>query len=357
MDSARRGALLGAVAAGIVGASAAGWFLLRQDEPAPSPPPSALPAPPPPKPPAPARRPLVDPDIPDYACTERIKGTLRSAGSDTMNNLMTMWAEGFREHHPEVWIEIAGKGSSTAPPALIAGVSEFGPMSREMKAKEVEEFRKKFGYEPVGVATSIDMLAVFVHRDNPIAGLSLPQVDAIFSKDRKGGFGRDIATWGDAGLTGEWADKPITLYGRNTASGTYGYFKQTAILGGDFKDSIKEQPGSSKVVQEVAGDRHGIGYAGIGYKTPGVKAVALAAKDGTPFVEAHLGSAYSGAYPLYRYLLLYVNVKPGEPLDPMRREFLRFVFSRQGQEAVVMDGYYPLVAAVCREQLARAGVR
>ena len=356
MESGRKAALLGFVAAGVVGVAAAGWFVLRQDEPAP-PPPAPAPAPPPPKPAPPARKPLVDPEILEYACAEKLKGTLRSAGSDTMNNLMTLWAEGIRERHPEIWFEIAGKGSSTAPVALIAGAAEFGPMSREMKRKEIDEFRKKFGHEPVGVATSFDMLAVYVHRDNPINGLTLPQVDAIFSKGRKRGHPKDIATWGDAGLTGEWADKPISLYGRNTASGTYGYFKVEALLNGEFRDSVKEQPGSSSVVQGVAGDRYGIGYSGIGYRTRQVRAVPLAAKDGEPFVEAAVESAYSGKYPIARPLLLYVNVKPGEPLDPLRREFLRFVYSRQGQEAVVADGYFPLNADLCREQLAKAGIR
>ena len=298
----------------------------------------------------------VDAKLAEYRPVEGVSGAIKSVGSDTMNNEMTLWAEGFRVHYPSVQVEIEGKGSSTAPVALIAGTAQFGPMSREMKAKEIDEFEKKFGYKPTGLATSIDMLAVYVHKDNPIKGLTLQQVDAIFSKGRKGGFEKDIRTWGDAGLTGEWADKPISLYGRNSASGTYGFFKEHALAGGDYKDSVKEQPGSSSVVQGVASDRYGVGYSGIGYKTADVKAVSLAAKAGQPFVDAVPENAYSGDYPMSRFLWLYVNAKPGAPLDPLRREFIRYIFSKQGQEDVVKDGYFPVTAPIAKEQLAKVGL-
>jgi phosphate transport system substrate-binding protein len=299
---------------------------------------------------------LVDASLSAYKATEGVSGSIKSVGSDTMNNEMTLWAEGFRKHYPSVQVEIEGKGSSTAPPALIEGASQFGPMSREMKGKEIDEFEKKFGYKPVGLGTSIDMLAVYVHKDNPIKGMTLQQVDAVFSKSRKGGYEKDIRTWGDLGLTGEWAAKPISLYGRNSASGTYGFFKEHALFNGDYKDSVKEQPGSSSVVGGVAGDRFGIGYSGIGYKTADVKAVSLAAKPGQPFVEAVPANAYSGEYPMSRFLWLYVNHKPGTQLDPLRREFVRYIFSRQGQEDVVKDGYYPVTAALAKQQLAKVGL-
>jgi phosphate transport system substrate-binding protein len=167
----------------------------------------------------------IDPALPEYRPVEGVSGNLKSIGSDTMNNEMTLWAEGFQAMYPNVQIEIEGKGSSTAPAALIAGTAHFGPMSRPMKAKEIDDFEKRFGYKPTAFRTSIDMLAVYVHKDNPIKGLTFQQVDAIFSKTRKGGLDKDIRTWGDLGLTGEWADKPISLYGRNSASGTYGFFK------------------------------------------------------------------------------------------------------------------------------------
>lgn len=297
----------------------------------------------------------VDPAIPAYEPVQGVSGTIKSVGSDTMNNEMTLWAEGFKTFYPNVQVEVEGKGSSTAPPALISGTAQFGPMSRPMKDAEIAEFKNSFGYEPTAVPTSIDMLAVFVHKDNPIAQLSLKQLDGIFSKTRNSGS-EDVATWGDLGLEGEWKDKPISLYGRNSASGTYGYFKEHALGKGDYKDSVKEQPGSSTVVQAVASDRYAIGYSGIGYKTADVRAVPIAKSATAKAIEATPANAYTGEYPLSRFLILYVNRKPGEVLDPLRKEFLRFVLSRQGQETVVKDGYYPLTPALVTEFRTAAGL-
>ncbi len=236
----------------------------------------------------------LDPAFPAYKATQGVSGAIKSVGSDTMNNLMTLWGEGFKAAYPNVTIEVEGKGSSTAPPALIAGTATFGPMSRSMKDKEIDDFEKAFGYKPTAVETSIDMLAIYVHKDNPIASLTLQQVDAIFSGTRKGGLEKDIKTWGELGLTGEWADKPISLYGRNSASGTYGYFKEHALFKGDFKNTVKEQPGSSSVVQGVASDRYAIGYSGIGYKTADVLAVPLAADAKSKPIAATPENAYAG---------------------------------------------------------------
>ena len=298
----------------------------------------------------------VDAKLPRYTPVAGVSGSIKSIGSDTMNNLMTLWAEGFQQMYPSVQIEIEGKGSTTAPTALIAGTAQFGPMSREMKGKEIDAFEKKYGYKPTGLGTSIDMLAVYVHKDNPIASLTLQQVDAIFSKTRRGGASNDVTTWGHLGLSGEWANKPISLYGRNSASGTYGYFKEHALAGGDFKDSVKEQPGSSSVVQGVASDKYAIGYSGIGYKTADVRAVPLAANADSEVVEATPANAYTGEYPLARFLWVYVNAKPGTKLDPLRAEFLKYVFSQQGQSDVVKDGYYPLTADLVTDQLRLIGL-
>lgn len=297
----------------------------------------------------------VDSNLPEYKAVSGVSGAIKSVGSDTMNNLMALWSEGFKGFYPNVTNEIEGKGSGTAPPALIEGSANFGPMSRKIKDAEADEFESKFGYKPVQLGTSIDMLAVFVHKDNPISGLNYQQIDAIFSKTRNGGYSEDITTWGQLGLTGEWADKPISLYGRNSASGTYGYFKKHALFAGDYKDSVKEQPGSSSVVSGIAGDKYGIGYSGIGYKTADVRVVPLA-KEGTDFAEAVAENAYSGKYPLARFLYLTVNYKPGSDLDPLRREFLKFVFSKQGQEVVVKDGYLPVTAKVAADQLKMVGI-
>jgi phosphate transport system substrate-binding protein len=298
----------------------------------------------------------LDPKLPSYKKTSGVSGSIKSVGSDTMNNLMTLWAEGYKGMYPAVQIEIEGKGSSTAPPALIAGTSTFGPMSRMMKDKEVDAFEKEFGYKPTPLPTSIDMLAVYVHKDNPIKGLTLRQVDAIFSKTRKGGYEKDVRTWGDLGLKGEWANKPISLYGRNSASGTYGYFKKHALFKGDYKDSVKEQPGSSSVVQGVASDKYAIGYSGIGYKTADVRAVPLALDDKSGFVEASAANAYTGRYALARFLYMYVNYKPGSQLEPLRAEFIKYVFSREGQKDVIKDGYFPISAMIAEKALKSVGL-
>jgi phosphate transport system substrate-binding protein len=298
----------------------------------------------------------VDPALPAYKSVSGVSGNLKSIGSDTLNNLMTLWAEGFSAAYPNVKIEIEGKGSSTAPPALIAGTSQFGPMSRPMKSAEIDQFEKKFGYKPSAARVAVDALAVYVNKDNPIQCLTLQQVDAIFSKTRKGGMAKEIATWGEAGLTGEWANKPISLYGRNSASGTYGYFKEVALFNGDYKDSVKEQPGSSTVVQGVASDKYGIGYSGVGYKTADVRSVPLAAKPGAKCYDATGDNAYSGDYPLSRFLYVYVNANPNQKLDPLRAEFVKFVFSKQGQQGTVKDGYFPITKQIADEDLKKLGL-
>ena len=292
----------------------------------------------------------VDPTIPAYSQTSGVSGNLNSIGSDTLNNLMTFWAEGFKKEYPNVNIQIEGKGSSTAPPALIAGTAQLGPMSREMKSSETDEFEKKFGYKPTAVPVAIDALAVFVSKDNPIKGLTMSQLDGIFSSTRKRG-GADITTWGQVGLTGDWAAKPMSLYGRNSASGTYGFFKEHALDKGDFKSTVKEQPGSSAVVQGVASDLGGIGYSGIGYVTSGVKAVPLGEAEGK-FTEPNYENSVSGDYPMARFLYVYINKAPGKPMDKLTEEFLKFVLSKQGQEIVVKDGYYPLPKTAVDESIA-----
>lgn len=285
------------------------------------------------------------------ADADKLSGTLDSHGSDTMNNLMTFWLEGFHRHYPDVKVQIEGKGSATAPKALTEGVAQLGPMSRAMKQEEIDAFEKKFGYKPTEIKTSLDALAVFVHKDNPIESLTLAQVDAIFSSTRNQGFAQDVTTWGQLGLKGDFASKPISAFGRNAASGTYGYFKEHALKKGDFKSSVKEQPGSSSVVQGVAEDRFAIGYSGIGYMTPNVRAVPLSAKEGKKAFAADLEHVLTGDYPLGRYLYVYINKAPGKPLDPKVREYLRFVLSAEGQEIVVKDGYLPLPSEVLAEEL------
>jgi phosphate transport system substrate-binding protein len=295
----------------------------------------------------------VDPALPAYARTSGVSGSLSSVGSDTMNNMMTLWAETLRKFYPSVKVQVEGKGSSTAPPALIAGTAQFGPMSRPMRATEIDQFEAKYGYKPTELKTSYDALAVYVHKDNPIEKLTLAQVEAVFSKSRKRGYKQNITTWGQLGLTGDWANRPISLYGRNSASGTYGFFKEHTLKNGDYKDTVKEQPGSASVVQGITEDRFGIGYSGIGYRTSGVKAVALAETDKGPFSSGSYEDVTSGKYPLWRFLYIYVNKAPGRPLDPIVAEFAKLMYSREGQEAVVKDGYMPLPAKIAAEEAAK----
>jgi phosphate transport system substrate-binding protein len=293
----------------------------------------------------------VDESLPVYEKTSGVAGNLSSVGSDTLANLMTLWAEEFKRVYPNVNIQIQAAGSSTAPPALTEGTSNLGPMSRLMKDKEVEAFEKRHGYKPTPVAVAIDALAVFVHKDNPIEGLTVEQTDAIFSSTRTCGGDEDIVNWGQLGLSGAWATRRIQLYGRNSVSGTYGYFKQHALCKGDFKNSVNEQPGSASVVQSVSASLNGIGYSGIGYTTSSVRAVPLSRSADKPFVDATPANAINGTYPLARFLYVYVNKEPGKELDPLTRQFLKMVLSRQGQEVVVKDGYIPLPAAVSEREM------
>lgn len=286
----------------------------------------------------------VDAKLPDYQKTEGVSGNLASVGSDTMNNLMTYWAEEFKKSYPNVNVQVEGKGSSTAPPSLIAGSAQFGPMSRPMKKQEIDDFEKKFGYPPTEIKTAVDALGVFVNKDNPIKGLTFAQIDAVFSKTRLRKHPQDVTTWGQLGLEGDWAKRPVSLYGRNSASGTYGFFKEHTLKKGDYKDTVKECPGSATVVQNVTEDRFGIGYSGIGYMTAGVRAIPIAESNDGEMVSATAENCYNGTYPLSRFLYLYINKAPNKPLDPLVREFLKLVLSEPGQMVVVKDGYYPLTA-------------
>ena len=294
----------------------------------------------------------VDANLPVYKKASGVSGNISSVGSDTLANLMTLWAEEFKKQYPSVNIQIQAAGSSTAPPALTEGTSNLGPMSRKMKDKEIESFEKKHGYKPTAIPVAIDALAVFVNKDNPIKGMTLAQVDAVFSSTRKCGGAADITKWGALGLTGAWADRDIQLYGRNSVSGTYGYFKEHALCKGDFKSNVNEQPGSASVVQSVSSSMNGVGYSGIGYKTSGVRALPIAKKEGDAFVAATEENAIAGKYALGRFLYVYVNKHPNKELTPIEKEFITMVLSRVGQEVVVKDGYIPLPAKVAEKALA-----
>ena len=293
----------------------------------------------------------VDEGVPEYKAVSGISGNLSSVGSDTLANLMTLWAEAFKRSYPNVNIQIQAAGSSTAPPALTEATSNFGPMSRKMKSKEIAAFEDRYGYKPTAIPVAIDALAVYVNKDNPVKGMTIPDVDAVFSSTRKCGGDKDITKWGDLGLTGNWKNRDIQIYGRNSVSGTYGYFKKKALCKGDYKNNVNEQPGSASVVQSVSSSTNGIGYSGIGYKTSGVRSVPLTKKTGGKFIDATAENAVSGEYPLSRFLYVYVNKKPNAELAPLDKEFIKLILSKQGQEVVIKDGYIPLPANVVEKYL------
>ena len=295
----------------------------------------------------------VDPGLTDYQRASGVAGNLSSVGSDTLANLMTLWAEEFKRVYPNVNLQIQAAGSSTAPPALTEGTANVGPMSRKMKEGEETAFEQKYGYKPTAIRVAIDALAVYVHKDNPLTGLSMPEVDAIFSVTRKCGHNKDVKLWGDLGLTGDWAKRDIQLFGRNSVSGTYGYFKEHALCKGDFRANVNEQPGSASVVQSVGASLNAIGYSGIGYKTAAVKILPLS-KDATGAkIDATTENAIKGDYPLARFLYIYVNKAPNKPLPPLEKEFMRMVLSKIGQQVVVKDGYIPIPSAVAQKEIAK----
>ena len=298
----------------------------------------------------------LDQNLPVYKPVGGVAGQLKSVGSDTLGNTMELWAKGFGERYPDVKIAIEDKGSATAPPALLDGTSQFGPMSRWMTSAESEAFEKKYGYKVSSVAVAADALAIYVNKDNPIRCLTLEQVDRIFSSTRKGSGGRSIDTWGDAGLTGEWATKPISIYGRNDISGTYEFFREHVLYGGDYKPEVKQQPGSEAVVRDVANDRFAIGYSGIGYKTDGVHTVPLAVTFGRECYDTSAEAVYSRHYPIARYLYIYFNKKPNEQLDPLRGEFIKYILSRDGQTQVEKSGFYPITNELRKSELERLGL-
>ena len=298
----------------------------------------------------------LDANLPAYQVVSGISGQIKSVGSDTLNNEMELWAKGFEALYPGVKIEIEGKGSATAPPALLEGEAQFGPMSRPMTKGEADAFEKKYGYKPAHFRVAADALAIYVNKDNPILCLTLQQLDQIFSATRQGSGSRSIDTWGGVGMTGEWATKPIAIYGRNSLSGTYEFFRSTVLYNGEYKETVKQQPGSAEVVRNVADDKYAIGYSGLGYKTEGVRTVPLAAFYGAQCYATTAEATYSRKYPVARYLYIYLNNAPNEPLDPLRAEFIKYILSKDGQTLTEKGGYFPVTNEIREHDLDALGI-
>jgi phosphate transport system substrate-binding protein len=298
----------------------------------------------------------LDQNLPAYQTVPGISGQIKSVGSDTLNEAMGLWVKDFNQLYPDAKIIVEGRGSATAPPALLEGTSQFGPMSRSMNVDESTAFQKKYGHKVSDFAVALDALAVYVNKDNPIKCLTLEQVDRIFSARRLGSGGSRIATWGDAGLTGEWAAQPIAMYGRNEISGTYELFREQVLYNGEFRPEVKQQVGSEDVVSKVAGDKFAIGYSGIGHKTDGVRTVPLAVTFGRECYDTSAESTYTGKYPVARFLYIYFNKKPNEPIDSLRREFIKFILSKDGQTLTEKSGFYPITNELREKELKKLGL-
>jgi phosphate transport system substrate-binding protein len=296
-----------------------------------------------------------EPVLREYQKSPDVGGSLLSVGSDTLAGITTLWAEEFKNIYPNIDVQVQASGSSTAPPALIEGTAQFGPMSRPMRNREIEAFEQVYGYKPVELRVAIDAIGVFVQKDNPILGLSFTQLDQIFSVTLRCGGNTMVSSWAELGVEAPWAKRAIQMFGRNSVSGTYGYFKQNVLCDGDFKNNVNEQPGSASVVQSVASSINSIGYSGVGYFVSGVRVLPIA-KSGHDYVFPTHDNIINGRYPLSRYLYIYVNKHPQLPLSPLVREFVRFIFSQQGQGLVMKEGYVPISAAIAEQELRKVGL-
>ena len=287
--------------------------------------------------------PSLDPKIPPYQRVSDLTGTLAVAGSDTMKPLTESWSAKLKQLYPGLSIKVESRGSETGLDALLEGKAQIAAMSRRMTQQEVVEFKREFGYEPTEVPVAVDALAVFVHKDNPVEGLSLAELDAIFSKERRRRLEYPVKVWGDAMVfEEEWAEAPIQIYGRNGNSGTASFFREHVMNGADFKKPMTTGVGSASVVIELMRDRFGIGFSGIGYRTSEIRPVPLAAVKGGRYVAPTFETAMDGSYPLRRHLYLYVNRPPkSAPPGPLA-EYVKFALSQRGQKVVLDQGYYPL---------------
>ena len=277
----------------------------------------------------------------DYRSTPGVYGTITSIGSDTLAGLMAIWAQRFQELYPHVKFQIQASGSATASQALTQGTASIGPMSRLLTAQEIDAFTRVHGYEPTTFIVAIDAIAIYVERNNPIRGLTLREVDSLFSVTRFCGGEKDIEVWNDIGVTKFGESQNIQLYGRNSASGTYDLFKQIGLCNGDYSKRVNEMPSSASVVQSVASSVGGIGYAALGYKNANVKALGISINN-SDFYLPTPENLREKQYPFTRFLYIIANKPPDKPLGTLERTFLKFVLSDEGQSIVSENGYYAI---------------
>jgi phosphate transport system substrate-binding protein len=299
----------------------------------------------------------IDPAIPEYKPVQGLSGSLKGVESNTVTDVMQAWIDGFRKIYPEVEISVEIGGSGQGGPRLTSGVADFGFISREMMGREETPFIDKFGYKPLAVAVAGGSLAVkaftdsivfIVNKDNPLDEISFPQLDAMYSLTHNRGIREPITTWGQLGLKGEWADKPIHLWGVQIPNGYDNFVNMHVLATGQWRGDINTLPTVIPLSDKVAADKYAISYTGLAWNTnPGTKVLKLATHEGGPYYAPTFENVAAQTYPLSRVIYIFANCRPGEPLNPVLREFIRYALSRQGQQAVVKDAIYtPLPAAL-----------
>jgi phosphate transport system substrate-binding protein len=292
---------------------------------------------------------VVDPAIADYKRLPDLAGKVRSVGSSTLSNILNRWADEFKLIYPNIAFDVQGGGSGIAPPALLEGRADLAPMSRPMTDKELGDFQKKFGHAPTRLTVALDAIAIYVNKHNPLKQITLKQLDGVFSISHKRG-GEPIKVWGQLGLTDLWSDRAITIKAPARTHGMYTVFKEMVLEGGDYRLDLRAEPVSTSIVQGVGADTTAIGFASYFFSTRRTRALAVAANEGGPFFAPTQQNCLEGKYPLSRLLYVYVNKTSKAPISPAADQFLRFICSKQGQEAAANEGNFPLSAALVTKE-------
>lgn len=313
-----------------------------------------------------------DASLNHYSPQAQITGTFKVQGSETMYPLMSRLTMEFQRRQPKVAIEVKGGGSTKAVAEFLqpplsktgkvmlleerAGSFKMIATSRELFDAEVKEFVAQHGYEPTAIPVAVDAVALYVHKDNPITGLTLDQIDAMFSTTRNRGQKTAITQWGQLGLTEGWEKAPIQLYGRDRKSGTRAFFQDHCLAGGEFMVGLHEEPGAASVILDLGRDQLGIGYSGLGLQSSTVRMIPLADAAGMPYVMPSAATVADQTYPLRRVLYLYIDKAPNTSIPSAAQEFLTFIMTQEGQEAVTKAGFFPLPAGEATKSAVALGL-
>ena len=314
-------------------------------------------------------------DLEPYRPGATVSGTIRNWGNNYIPALIQAWEDGFRKYHPQVRFETNLKGTEAAVAGLYGGIADLAFVGREVYAAEARGFENYFGYPPMVIQITSGSYAtphktfalmVFVHKDNPLSKMTMAQADAIFGCELRRGAAHAIRNWGQLGLGGEWADQPIHVYGYNFDTGMARFFRLTVLLDSfkwnpELKDFDNGRDAKGEIINAgvyeldaLAKDPYGIAFANVLYATPNVKTVALANRDGGPYIEPSKENVWRRAYPITRYTNVVLNREPRMPVDPKLKEFVRYLLSKDGMAAVVRDGsYLPLTRELVEEQLSK----